>query len=172
MAHRRLAIIDFAPAGHQPMHDASGKLSIIFHGEIYNFQELRSRLKSKVHKFCSHSDTEVILAACHEWGTACLSHLNGMFAFALYDARQQTVFLARDRAGEKPLFYYQANGQLRFTSELKALLADPALPRRMNPEVLNCYLAIGYTKRSLHFAGLSETTTRICFVVSSANRSI
>jgi asparagine synthase (glutamine-hydrolysing) len=144
LAHRRLAIIDLSPAGHQPMHDGSGMLTIILNGEIYNFQELRSQLKSKGHQFRSVSDTEVLLAAYREWGTDCLSHLNGMFAFALYDARQQTVFLARDRAGEKPLFYYQANGQLRFASELKALLADPALPRRINPEALDCYLAIGY----------------------------
>jgi asparagine synthase (glutamine-hydrolysing) len=144
LAHRRLAIIDLSPAGHQPMHDASGTLTIIFNGEIYNFQELRSQLKSKGHQFRSDSDTEVILAAYREWGTECLSHLNGMFAFALYDARQQTVFLARDRAGEKPLFYHQANGELRFASELKALLADPALSRRINPEALDCYLAIGY----------------------------
>ena len=144
LAHRRLAIIDLSPGGHQPMHDASGMLSIIFNGEIYNFQELRSQLKGKGHQFRSHSDTEVILAAYCEWGTDCLSHLNGMFAFAVYDAREQTLFLARDRAGEKPLFYHQANGQLRFASELKALLADPALPRRINPEALDCYLAIGY----------------------------
>ena len=144
LAHRRLAIIDLSPAGHQPMHDASGKLSIVFNGEIYNFQELRLQLIARGHQFYSHSDTEVILAAYREWGTECLSHLNGMFAFVLYDARQQTVFLARDRAGEKPLFYYQANGQLRFASELKALLADPALPRRINPEAFDCYLAIGY----------------------------
>ena len=143
LAHRRLAIIDLSPAGHHPMHDASGMLSIIFNGEIYNFQDLRAQLMAKGHQFRSVSDTEVILAAYREWGIECLSHLNGMFAFALYDARQQTVFLARDRAGEKPLFYYQANGQLRFASELKALLADHSLPRRMNPEALDCYLAIG-----------------------------
>jgi asparagine synthase (glutamine-hydrolysing) len=126
------------------MHDKSGELSIVFNGEIYNFRDLRAQLLAKGHQFRSVSDTEVFLAAYREWGTECLSHLNGMFAFALYDARQQTVFLARDRAGEKPLFYHQANGQLRFASELKALLADPALPRRINPEALDCYLAIGY----------------------------
>lgn len=144
LGHRRLAIIDLSPAGHQPMHDASGLLSIIFNGEIYNFQELRSQLTSKGHRFISNSDTEVILAAYHEWGVGCLTQLNGMFAFALHDARNQTIFLARDRAGEKPLFYHQLNGQLRFASELKALLADPNLPRRINPEALDCYLAFGY----------------------------
>ena len=144
LAQRRLAIIDLSPAGHQPMHDASGTLSIVFNGEIYNFADLRDELIAKGHSFRSHSDTEVILAAYREWGTDCLSRFNGMFAFALFDARQQTVFIARDRAGEKPLFYHQANGVLRFASELKALLADPALTRRIDPEALDCYLAMGY----------------------------
>lgn len=144
LAQRRLSIIDLSPAGHQPMHDASGTLSIVFNGEIYNFADLRDELIAKGHGFQSHSDTEVILAAYREWGTQILAHLNGMFAFALYDARHQTVFLARDRAGEKPLFYHQAGGVLRFASELKALLADPALPRRIVPEALDCYLAMGY----------------------------
>ena len=144
LAQRRLSIIDLSPAGHQPMHDSSGALSIVFNGEIYNFSDLRDELIAKGHGFQSHSDTEVILAAYREWGTECLVRLNGMFAFALYDARQQTVFLARDRAGEKPLFYHHDSGVLRFTSELKALLADVALPRRIDPAALDCYLAMGY----------------------------
>ena len=144
LAHRRLSIIDLSLAGHQPMHDASGAYSIVFNGEIYNFADLRERLITLGHGFRSHSDTEVILAAYRHWGTDCLAHLNGMFAFALFDARQQMMFLARDRAGEKPLFFHQANGVLRFASELKALLADPALPRRIDPDALDCYLAMGY----------------------------
>lgn len=144
LAHRRLSIIDLSPAGHQPMHDISGTLSIVFNGEIYNFSNLRDELIAKGYGFQSHSDTEVILAAYLEWGTECVTRLNGMFAFALYDARQQTIFLARDRAGEKPLFYHQADGVLRFSSELKALLSDPALPRLIEPNALDCYLAMGY----------------------------
>lgn len=144
LAHRRLSIIDLSPGGHQPMHDTTGVTSIVFNGEIYNFGELRAELVAKGHTFRSHSDTEVILVAYREWGTDCLSRLNGMFAFALYDARQQSLFLARDRAGEKPLFYHQAGGVLRFASELKALLADPTLPRRIEPTALDCYLAMGY----------------------------
>jgi asparagine synthase (glutamine-hydrolysing) len=144
LAQRRLAIIDLSPAGHQPMHDASGCLSIVFNGEIYNFGDLRDELNGKGHAFRSHSDTEVILAAYREWGTECLTRFNGMFAFALFDARQQTLFLARDRAGEKPLFYHLADGVLRFASELKALLSDPALPRRIDPMGIDCYLAMGY----------------------------
>ena len=139
LAHRRLAIIDLSTAGHQPMHDAAGSLSIVFNGEIYNFAELREVLVARGHAFRSHSDTEVILAAYREWGTDCLQHFNGMFAIALYDAQKQTVFL-----GEKPLFYHHAGGVLRFASELKALLADTSLPRRIEPEALDCYLSVGY----------------------------
>lgn len=144
LAQRRLSVIDLSPAAHQPMHDASGAHRIVFNGEIYNFADLREQLISLGYGFRSHSDTEVILAAYRHWGTDCLEYLNGMFAFALFDAQQQTIFLARDRAGEKPLFYHQANGVLRFASELKALLADPLLPRRIDPEALDCYLAMGY----------------------------
>jgi asparagine synthase (glutamine-hydrolysing) len=144
LAHRRLSIFDLSPAGHQPMQDTVRGLTIVFNGEIYNFRELRSELEQSGYAFRSNSDTEVLLAAYHAWGADCLSRLNGMFAFALYDARQQTVFLARDRAGEKPLFYHLDQGTLHFASELKALLASPTLPRRINPQSLDCYLAMGY----------------------------
>jgi len=144
LGHRRLAIIDLSPAGHQPMQDGRGELCIVFNGEIYNFADLRAELATKGHCFRSQSDTEVILAAYREWDTDCLSHLNGMFAFALYDSRKRQLFMARDRAGEKPLFYTLANGILRFASELKALMADPALPRRIDREALDCYLAMGF----------------------------
>jgi asparagine synthase (glutamine-hydrolysing) len=144
LAHRRLSIIDLSPAGHQPMLDEQRGLAIVLNGEIYNFRELRAGLEKCGYSFRSSSDTEVLLAAYDFWGMDCLSRLNGMFAFALYDARRQTVFLARDRAGEKPLFYYLAQGTLRFASELKALMADPAMPRRIDPASLDCYLAMGY----------------------------
>lgn len=149
LAHRRLSIIDLSPSGHQPMTDGAGTLTIVFNGEIYNFMELRRELSAKGAVFRSHSDTEVILAAYREWGTDCLSRLNGMFAFSIYDAQQQIIFLARDRAGEKPLFYHQANGTLRFASELKALLVDSTLPRSINFEALDCYLALGYVPGEL-----------------------
>ncbi len=144
LAHRRLSIIDLSAAGHQPMSDETGTLTLVFNGEIYNFTELRKELTAKGHAFRSHSDTEVILAAYREWGVGCLRRLNGMFAFALHDAQAQALLLARDRAGEKPLFYHHANGALRFASELKGLLADPALPRRISPTALDCYLAMGF----------------------------
>ena len=148
LAHRRLAIIDLSSAGHQPMSDAFGDLSIVFNGEIYNFSELRDSLQGKGHAFRTDSDTEVILAAYREWGVKCLSYFNGMFAFALYDARVKKIFLARDRAGEKPLFYHESSGTLHFGSELKALLADSSLERRIDPEALDCYLAMGYVPGS------------------------
>jgi asparagine synthase (glutamine-hydrolysing) len=144
LGHRRLSIIDLSPAGHQPMQDTRGDLCIVFNGEIYNFPDLRRELEAKGHLFLSHTDTEVVLGAYREWGTECLSRLNGMFAFALYDGRRRQLFMARDRAGEKPLYYALANGELRFASELKGLMADTALARRIDPEALDCYLAMGF----------------------------
>lgn len=144
MAHRRLSILDLSPLGHQPMHLDARNIVIVFNGEIYNFVELRSELERYGHVFRSHSDTEVLLAAYAEWGTGCLSHLNGMFAFAIFDARHQRLFLARDRTGEKPLFYRLDNGTLFFASELKALLAHPSLPRRIDSEAMDCYLTMGF----------------------------
>src|SRR5687768_13639977 len=143
-AHQRLSIIDLSDLAHQPMHSADGQLSITFNVEIYNFKELRSELIAAGHAFRSQSDTEVVLAAYRQWGTECLARLNGMFAFGLFDAMQRRLFLARDRAGEKPLFYSIRNGQLAFASELKALLADPTFERRIDPEALDCYLTFGY----------------------------
>lgn len=143
LAQRRLSIIDLSAAGHQPMHDPSGQCTIVFNGEIYNFEDLRKELIGLGISFASHSDTEVILAAYKVWGTDCLARLNGMFAFALYDSTKQTLFLARDRAGEKPLYLFHAEGELRFASELKGLLADRTIPRRMNRESLDCYLSFG-----------------------------
>lgn len=144
LAHRRLAILDLTPAGHQPMHLTERGLSIVFNGEIYNFTELRHDLELRGYTFRSRSDTEVLLAAYAEWGTDCLSRLNGMFAFAIYDGVNERLFLGRDRAGEKPLFYRLADGSLQFASELKALLANPDNPRRIDPVALDCYLAMGY----------------------------
>jgi len=144
LGHRRLAIIDLSAAGHQPMTTPDGRLCITFNGEIYNYLELKQQLEASGHEFRSSSDTEVILAAYRQWSTDCLSRLHGMFAFAIYDKRVATVFLARDRAGEKPLFYRHAGGELRFASELKAFLADSGVPRKVNLAALDCYLAMGY----------------------------
>lgn len=144
LAQRRLAIIDLSPGGHQPMHHEGNRLSIVFNGEIYNYLDLRDLLKAKGHKFVTQSDTEVVLAAYSEWGTDCLSHLNGMFAIALYDDSKKLLFLARDRAGEKPLFYAPTGNEIRFASELKGLMADPGFARMIDPTALDCYLLMGY----------------------------
>lgn len=143
-AHRRLAIIDLSAAGHQPMHLAARGLTIVFNGEIYNFRDVRTELEQRDHNFQSQSDTEVILAAYAEWGTDCLTHLNGMFALAIFDAQKNRLFLARDRAGEKPLFYHLDQRTLRFASELKGLLACPSLPRTVDHEALDCLLTLGF----------------------------
>jgi asparagine synthase (glutamine-hydrolysing) len=142
--HRRLSIIDLSQAGHQPMVKSDLGLGIVFNGEIYNYRELRDVLASKNYIFTSDSDTEIVLLAYKEWGCDCLSRLNGMFAFAIHDANQATVFFARDRAGEKPLFYIQTNEALYFASELKALLSLSHLPRKISSDQLESYLAFGY----------------------------
>ncbi|HUP79384.1 MAG TPA: asparagine synthetase B, partial [Pirellula sp.] len=144
LGHRRLSIIDLSPAGHQPMRNVAGRVTIVFNGEIYNYKDLREELTASGHVFRSNSDTEVIIEAYLEWGNSCLSRLNGMFAFALHDSLERTLFLARDRAGEKPLFYSFAFGELRFASELKGLFADANFERSIDPESLDCYLGMGY----------------------------
>ena len=149
LGHRRLAIVDLSPGGHQPMRLESAGLTVAFNGEIYNFRELRADLERRGCTFHTHSDTEVLLAAYHVWGEAFLDRLVGMFAIALHDEARQTLLLARDRAGEKPLFYRAEAGEIRFASELKALMADPTLPRRIDPTALDCYLAMGFVPGEL-----------------------
>ena len=129
LGHRRLAIIDLA-CGSQPMVSADGDLAIVFNGEIYNHAELRTQLVARGHVFVTdHSDTEVLLHGWREWGAAMLDRLNGMWAFAIHDARARCLFLARDRFGKKPLYYFQRRGAFAFASELTALLAHPLAPR-------------------------------------------
>ena len=149
LAHRRLAIIDLSPNGAQPLADVTKELRIVFNGEIYNYRELKQELLAKGHRFATETDTEVILAAWREWGLECFSHLNGMFALALWDSRSKKLVLARDRAGEKPLFYRFDNDRLEFASELKALLADTDTERYIDPTALDSYLTYGYVTRDL-----------------------
>lgn len=143
-AHQRLSIVDLSAAGHQPMSLSDSSLHITFNGEIYNFRELRRELESKGISFRSQTDTEVILAAYRAWGTDCLQRFVGMFALAIYDERTDEIFIARDRAGEKPLYYRHHHGQLSFASELKALLADRSVPRVMDPQAVEWFLTYGY----------------------------
>jgi len=142
MAHRRLSIIDLS-TGHQPMSNAAGTLTIVFNGEIYNYIELRDELKSSGHAFRTNSDTEVILAAYEEWGISCQSRLNGMWAFAIWDTASRTLFLSRDRIGEKPLHYCQHGGAFLFSSEIKGIL-QYGVPQVPSFELLELYLTLGY----------------------------
>jgi asparagine synthase (glutamine-hydrolysing) len=144
LGHRRLSIIDLSSAGHQPMADIREEYHIVFNGEIYNFADLRKELIAKGHVFRSSSDTEVILASYREWRGECLSRLNGAFAFAIYDSVKHSIFMARDRAGEKPLFYSVIDNNFLFSSELKGLMANSSVQRRIDHESLDCYLAMGF----------------------------
>ena len=144
LAHRRLSILDLSPAGHQPMLRDGGRLALTFNGEVYNFRELRDELAGLGERFATGTDTEVVLAAYRRWGEGCVARLEGMFALALYDADARRLLLARDRVGEKPLFYRHAGGRLAFASELKALMADPGFPRELDRGALEFYLAYGY----------------------------
>lgn len=144
LAHRRLAIIDLSAGGQQPMQDAAGRVSITFNGEIYNFKELRAELEAVGHRFRSTSDTEVLLAAYREWDIDCVPHLTGQFAFAIYDEDRRRLLLARDRAGEKPLYYCREGDRLLFASELKALTADPRIARKLDRTSFEYFLAYGY----------------------------
>ena len=139
----RLSIIDLA-GGSQPMFNEDKSCCIVYNGEVYNFQDLRSQLQSKGHTFRTESDTEVVLHAYEEWGTECLKRFNGMFAFGIWDGRKGELFVARDRIGEKPLYYYWDGNRLIFASEIKAIVADPSVPRTINPRGLVNFLKYGH----------------------------
>jgi asparagine synthase (glutamine-hydrolysing) len=151
LGHRRLAIIDISSAGHQPMFTPDGRFVLTFNGEIYNYRELREQLKGRGHTFLTDTDTEVLLTAFAEWGTECLPRLNGMFAFAAYDTKEQVLTLARDHVGIKPLYYAvvpAARDQPEsfvFASEIKAILATGLLQRAIDPAALNQYLTFLWT---------------------------
>ena len=141
LAMRRLAIIDLA-SGKQPIHNADKTKWIVFNGEIYNYQELRSGLEKSGHKFYTKSDTEVVIHLYDEYGEDCLQYLRGMFALAIWDQRDDTLFLARDRVGKKPILYsHQQNGDLIFGSEFQAVLQHPAISREVDFEAIDGYLS-------------------------------
>lgn len=142
--HRRLSIIDLS-SGQQPMHSQDGNVVLTYNGEVYNFPELREELQAMGYTFRTHCDTEVIVYAWQAWGEACVDRLRGMFAFAIWDRPSQTLFLARDRLGVKPLFYAQLpNGQFVFGSELKSLTQHPLLPKVIEPTAIEDYFGFGY----------------------------
>ena len=144
LGHRRLSILDLSH-GQQPMHSQDGNVVLTYNGEVYNFPELRKELEALGYSFKTHCDTEVIVYAWQAWGEDCVLRLRGMFAFAIWDRDKQTLFLARDRLGIKPLYYSQLrNGQFIFSSELKALKEHPDLPREMDPAAIEEYFGFGY----------------------------
>jgi asparagine synthase (glutamine-hydrolysing) len=140
LGHRRLSIIDLSPRGHQPMCDPQRRYWIVFNGEIYNYRELRGQLRRQGCEFHTDCDTEVILQAYATWGDECLQRLNGMFAFAIWDDQAKTLFIARDRLGVKPLYYYKWPDGIAFASEIKGLLQLPDVPRELSREALPKYL--------------------------------
>ncbi len=146
LGQRRLSIIDLSPAGHNPMSNADGTVWITFNGEIFNHTDYRPELEKKGYKFKSQTDTEVILYLYEEYGEECLQYLRGFFAFAIWDAPKKKLFIARDRVGKKPLKYYLTDTQLSFASELKAILADPSVPREVDEEAIHHYLTLEYVQ--------------------------
>jgi asparagine synthase (glutamine-hydrolysing) len=143
LAMRRLSIIDLH-TGQQPISNETGDIWVVYNGEIYNFKEVRTALEQRGHAFKTQTDTEIIIHAYEEYGDACVKHFNGMFAIALWDARRRRLFLARDRVGIKPLYYWAGRDKLVFASELKALILHPDVPRRTNLAALDLFLTLEY----------------------------
>ena len=144
LGSRRLAILDLSSAGHMPMLSDDGRYVIVYNGEVYNFRDIRKELEGHGHTFRSNTDTEVVLAAYARWGPECLSRFNGMFAMAIWDTAEKSLFLARDRFGKKPLFIVEGEGQIVFASEIKAVLADPTFEPALDPQSVWDYLVHRY----------------------------
>ncbi|NNK13884.1 MAG: asparagine synthase (glutamine-hydrolyzing), partial [Desulfofustis sp.] len=144
LAHRRLKVIDLSDDANQPMHAEAGRYSIVFNGEIYNYRELRAELEAKACKFKTNSDTEVLLKAYIEWGEKILTRLNGIFAFAVYDKREQCLFIARDRFGIKPLFYSFDGTRLAFASTVSAILTVPWVKKEISSETIFTFLKFSH----------------------------
>jgi asparagine synthase (glutamine-hydrolysing) len=143
--HRRLSIIDLSPLGHQPMQNDAGSLIITYNGEVYNYPNIKIELESKGYKFHSKTDTEVVLKSYEEWGEDCVHKFNGMFAFAIWDSNENKLFLARDRYGIKPLYYYYKNGIFIFGSEIKSILKHPDVSVGVSVLALNEYFSFQNT---------------------------
>lgn len=144
LGHRRLSIIDLSEQGRQPMFNEEESVVLVFNGEIYNYLELREKLVGRGHRFRGNSDSEVIVHAYEEYGPQCVEQLRGMFAFAVFDIEKQKLCIARDRIGIKPLYYYHKNGTFLFASEIKAILASPAVERRVNLQALYDYIGFEF----------------------------
>lgn len=145
LGHRRLSIIDTSSAGHQPFYSADGRFVLTYNGELYNYLEIRAELEAKGYQFTTDCDTEVLANAFQEWQTDCLAKLNGMFAFAVWDKREKMLFLARDRAGIKPLYYAKIGEKIVFASEIKAILASKLIRAELDREGLHQFLTFLWT---------------------------
>lgn len=148
LGHRRLSVIDLSNSANQPMHSSDGRYVIVFNGEIYNFISLRNKLTKEGYKFRTSSDTEVLLRAFEKWGKEVFQYLEGMFAFAILDTKDRKIFLARDRMGKKPLFYYLSGELFLFASEIKAIRANPQCQSEVNIQALYDFLRLGYVPAS------------------------
>jgi asparagine synthase (glutamine-hydrolysing) len=164
LGSRRLSIIDVA-GGHQPIANEDSTVWVVLNGEIYNFRELRRELESKGHVFATHSDTEVIVHGYEEWGDDCVARLNGIFGLAIWDLRRRRLLLARDHFGVKPLYYFDNGQRLVWASEIKALLVDPAIHRRVDLEALDLYLTFRFvpSPRTM-FAGIQKLAPGHCLI--------
>ncbi len=158
LGHRRLSIIDLSPAGHQPMHDGSGRFWMVYNGEVYNYRELRTELEGLGRAFRSSTDSEVVLHAYSQWGASCLQRFNGMWAFAVYDREDGSLFCARDRYGIKPLYYSKQPGRFAFASEAKQLIGLPWVGARANQSLLADFFLWGLENHTdeCFFAGVRQ----------------
>lgn len=165
LGHRRLAIIDLSPGGHQPMVRDNGRFAITFNGEIYNYKELKKELEKLGETFRTESDTEVLLAAYLYWGETFLEKLNGMFAFAIWDEKEQKLFAARDRLGEKPFKYYHDNNKFIFASEIKAILADSTVEKKIDHQAIDEALSFRFVSSpKTGFVGIKKLPAGHCLV--------
>jgi len=171
LGHNRLSIIDISESASQPMLSSDGRFAIVFNGEIYNFKELKKELEGE-YNFKTKSDTEVILAAYSKWGKDCLNKLNGMFAFAVWDKEKKELFLVRDHAGIKPLYYFWDNNKFIFSSEIKGIL-EHDVPRILNKEAFNHYFRVLYTPEPLTmFEGIYKLPPATYAVLSNGKLKI
>lgn len=169
---RRLSIIDVA-GGHQPIFNEDRSVAVVFNGEIYNYADLRARLEAHGHRFATNCDTEVLVHAYEEWGDTCPEHLQGMFAFAAWDIRARSLFIARDRLGKKPLYYFRDGRRLVFASEIKSLLACADVPRTLSVKALDAYLTLGYVPApDTLFEGIAKLPAGHSFRLSGAEVSV
>jgi len=173
LGHQRLSIIDLSAAGHQPMSNEDGTLWLTFNGEIYNFREIRAELKKKGHIFRSDTDTEVLIHLYEEDGMGAIEKINGMFSFAIWDSEQNRLWVGRDRLGIKPLVYFWDGNHFIFASEIKALLADPNIPKEIDDEALFLYLSFNYVPAPYTiFKRIKKLEPGHCLVIENGNLRI